>query len=301
MGETWGISGPRFAVLYAGLMAGCLLLAWGFRRFAGRGTVLRLEGCDPLLAAYLTGGPSRVLQSILVRLRLLGLAEPTAQRFVWRPVTAASPIRLDAPALAVLQAVTARTLTPFLARNPAVRAMLGEVHARAVAAGALLADDVRRRMRLVALFPLAVGALGLVRLAAGVAAHRPVGILELELLVVGVAGAMLLVPPRVHPRLQSALDALRADRETASARLHPVDGAALAVALLGAEAFAAEGGRGVVDPQLVSALEGTRYVRLGFGSMWFAGMDGRRGGGDSGSSGDSGGSSCGSGCGGCGG
>lgn len=77
---------------------------------------------------------------------------------------------------------------------PVVITCLDDLHARALASGALLPRDVRWRMRRAALIPFVLLLLGLAGLVAGISAHRPVGILVAELPVVLLATLVLLCP-----------------------------------------------------------------------------------------------------------
>lgn len=292
MGDTWGISGPTFLFLYAVLAAAVLIASIKVRRtIAGssRDEPVSAIARQPHDVAYLNGGAELAVVSALTALRLRGAIWSTrgnAQR-----VPHADP-GSDGLERALYSAIDAPTHRKRIPTNRGVAAALAVIEKRLSDAGLLLSAAQRRRIRGVGWWMLAVAGLGLVRLLAGIANAKPVGLLVVALLIVTVIAVVLMSTAPRRTRLgDKTLAALRTDNHA----LHPNErpdwavygplGAALGIGLFGMSAVWAS------DPALAGELAVQRIATSG-------GSDGSSGGGDSGGSSGCGGGGCGGGCGG---
>ncbi len=74
MGDTWGISGPRFLAIYAALLVAASVFALVWRRRALRsGVDTRLDDLHPVELAYLRDGPDLAVLAAYLRLYAGGL------------------------------------------------------------------------------------------------------------------------------------------------------------------------------------------------------------------------------------
>ncbi len=286
MGDTWGISGPTFLVAYAVLAVVVLIAAIRARR-----AITRSGGDEPASGvsarphdvAYLNGGADLALVSALTALRLRGAI--WSERGIAQAVPRTDP-GTDELERAVYSAIGAPTHRKWIANHRWVASPLGAIASRLVDAGLLLSDAQRRRVRAVGWWMVAVVGLGLVRVLAGIANAKPVGLLVFVMgIVTIVAVVLLLSAPRLTHRGRLTLAALRTDHHALSPKQRPdwalygPAGAALGIGLFGMGAVWAS------DPAIAGELAVQRMSSGGDGSSW--------------SGGDSGGSSgCGGGCGG---
>lgn len=299
--DTWGITGPDFLLGYAGLA----VLATGYclvRRRALTAGPERPPVTDwsgrPHDLAYLNGGADLAVYSALSAMHLRGTVVSERGRVSAVGTLDRRPDDLER----AIHRGTAKTVhRNRLPGQHAVCTALAAAHKRLVADGLLLSDGQRARIRRGGLAMVAVAALGLVRLLAGVAEAKPVGYLVAVLAgVVVVAVGLLVMAPR-RTRLGTAtLARLRSEEHLLSPSLKPdwtvhgPEAAALAVGLFGMSALWAS------DPAFAEELAVARAAgasgagdSAGWGvSSWTSGDSGSSGG-DSG-----GGSSCGGGCGG---
>ncbi len=293
MGETWGISGPAFLLFYIVLAVVALIASIRARR-----AVTRTGSAEPVLAirtrphdvAYLNGGAELAVVSALAALRLRGAIWSERGNAQAVPRTDPGPDELER---AVHAAVATPTHRKWVANNTRVAAALGSIGRRLMDTGLLLSDAQRRRIRGTGWWMVAVAGLGLVRLLAGIANAKPVGLLVVALLVVTIVAVVLLSSaPRRTRRGDRTLAALRDENHALSPKQRPdwalygPVGAALGIGLFGMTAVWAS------DPAIAGELAVQRMSAGDGGSSWSGG-------------GDSGGSSCGSGSscggGGCGG
>ncbi|MBK8077743.1 MAG: TIGR04222 domain-containing membrane protein [Kineosporiaceae bacterium] len=316
MTNTWGISGPTFLLGYAVLAALVAVIAFRLRgsALAERPSEPSLNENDPTLLAYLSGGPARALQTAVVRLRLSGRIEPTIEPGRWVLTTTSAPTHEAGPFEdAVLGAMAAGEPYDRLPDHPAVATQLRALHDTAERTGALLPEMVRRRARAGVWPMVAILALGVVRLIAGAANHKPVGWLLLILAVVAGGTVRLLVVRRQHPRLAASLTRLR-DRHAVSGR---PDLTGPALASTAALTVALAGWVGIESWGLFTDIEHERLAAAGTIAAFSAadtpwvwtgtdssgssgsGADGSSGGDGGSSGGDGGGGGCGGG--GCGG
>jgi uncharacterized protein (TIGR04222 family) len=243
--ETWGIAGstflPAYLLIAATVGAGSMCAR---RALAEPGATKPLADLTdhPHEVAYLSGGGELAVWSALCAMHLRGT-------LIAADGTVRAVGRLDDAAGALERAIHATAGSPVgrrrLVFHRSVRPELAAIEERLVAGGFLLAEDRRRRIRLVGLWMLGVAALGLVRVLADIAEVRPVGLLVTALLVVtAVAVLQLTLSPRRTRRGNRALAALR-DRHRALAperapdwHSHGPAGAALGVGLFGTGALA---------------------------------------------------------------
>ncbi len=285
--STGAIQGPAFLGLYFPLLVAGLVVMAIVQRLL-RGPFGRLpigtEDLGPYELAYLAGGGERVLQTAVLRLNQAGVLEISSRGMVLpteTPLeTSAAPVEV-----AVMQIAGRRRLKSAAD----IRWALEILRVRLENLGLIPSQRSRRRLRWVAgLIMGPILALGLMRLGFGMAHHRPVGFLVIDLIL-----AAVLVPvitanlSRRNPRGD------RLAREARAASPRPV-----------APRFD--------DPDLprTVALHGVYAVGLGELAAYQAfvnnmrrsgqGSDGGGGSSDSGGGCSGGGSSCGGG-GGCGG
>lgn len=304
-GDTWGISGQTFLGLYWILTAATILAVLLIKRtiraqLPEHGSRTRLDD-EPYLAAYLHGGADLALTAALASLRADGLVRCRDKRC---ELTEAAPARnhsdLEEAVLAVLATPRPRR---SLARQFAVVSAARKLRNQLIERGLLMSDLQYTKYQTSSMLLMAVFALGVVRMLAGMGNNRPVLYLALSMAAT-LAIALLLAlrkPNRTVPG-DRELARLTVDHEHLAPRHRPdwtaggATSAAMAVALFGAGALYA------ADPvfadelvaQQMSGLFGGSYS----GSSWSSG-----GGGTSGSSaafgyscgGGSGGSSCGGG------
>ncbi|WP_067694970.1 TIGR04222 domain-containing membrane protein [Nocardia jejuensis] len=295
--DTWGISGPTFLWLY--LFAGLLAAAYGFTQ---RTRIVDATSAAPIAADALTPAETAMLFDNR------------------RPVLAAlAQLR----GYQLIDSTGAPTRTPTEAENAALepisRSLLGHLHTSprrhmmqlALATGGEVRNLRRtlakrgymigaRQLRgfLLAALPLgAVLLLGLIRVIAGLANHKPVLYLVLAMIVLVILAGLVMRPSRLTRRGRlAAADAvrrfghLRPGNRPAYSSYGP-DSGSLAIALFGAAALWS------LDPGLAGA---TGTLAGGSSGSDGSGSSCSTGGGDSGGS-SCGGSSCGSSCGGGGG
>jgi uncharacterized protein (TIGR04222 family) len=203
----------------------------------------------------------------------------------------------------VYQEAQAGTRTPALTASPGVRTALSEMSAKLVANGWLLSRQQRSLLRSTALLMFAVAALGGVRIVAGSANGKPVTLIALLTVGVGLVALRLLAVPSRNRAAEQVVALLRGrnahldPRSQPSMALYGAAGAAMAVGLFGASALWAS------DPALAAEAEIARQ-HAASASTWggfYGGGDSGGGGGDSGGGCGGGGGGGGCGGGGCGG
>jgi uncharacterized protein (TIGR04222 family) len=286
--DTWGISGPRFLLLYAALLAGTVLVAVLARRRAlagpGRGTAVPAR-LDPYEAAYLNGGCELVATTAVSSLLRAGhLANAGRRRGRVRLVAKAAPGTGVHPVeWATHQLVADRpdhprwALGAELCRAPAMAALCERLRL----AGLAPTSEQRTRYRAAGLWFLPLLALGVARVVAGSANGRPVGFLIVLLVVTaGVAVALCLRVPPATELGRRTLSRLRSETRRPSAGASPAE-LGMATALFGAGVLWA------ADVETAAALRLPRESGAHFG-----GGDGG-GGGSCGGGGGCGGGGCG--------
>jgi uncharacterized protein (TIGR04222 family) len=291
-GDTWGISGPGFLVMYLVIAVVVWVATTRARRALAdprpRHTAGDLSG-HPHDVAYLNGGAELAVTSALSAMHLRGTIAP--QRGSVQAIGRLDPGADDlehAIHLTTRSAVARRRL-PF---HGPVATALKVIESGLVDAGLLVSPELRSRILRQGFWMLGVAALGLVRLLAGTADGKPAGFLLFALIgVVVVALVQLGRAPRRTRLGDRTLHELAQRHHTLSPTMRPdwaVYGpaaAALGVGIFGVGALWAS------DPAFADELALQKAAAAGGGSTSDGGSC---------SSGDSGGgSSCGGG--GCGG
>jgi uncharacterized protein (TIGR04222 family) len=294
---TWGISGGDFLVGY-GVLA-VLAVAWCLvRRRALADGPAHPPVTDwsrrPHDLAYLNGGADLAVYSALSAMHLRGtIASRKGQ------VTAVGTLdaRTDDLERAIHRGAARTVHRNRLPGQHAVCTAVAAIHKRLVADGLLLSDAQRARIRRSGLVMVAVAALGLVRLLAGVAGAKPVGGLIAELAVVTVVAVVLVAGAPRRTRLGTAtLARLRTEEHLLSPSLRPdwtahgPEAAALAVGLFGMSALWAS------DPafaQELAVAKATGAASYGGGGDFSGGGGDGGGGGSCGGGGGCGGGGCG--------
>lgn len=298
-GDTWGISGSTFLLVYAVAAVAVGIAGTAARKRLADPPLSRPAGdltTRPHDAALLNGGSELAVLSALSSMHLRGTIS-SAQGSV-RAVG-----RLDPAADELERAIHFTTgsgpvLRKRLPLHGPVSTALATMEKRLVGDGLLLSEEQRRRIRRVGFWMLAVAALGLVRLLAGIAEAQAVGLLIVALLLVtAAAGVQLAIAPRRSGAGNRTLAALRSEHHELAPDAAPdwtVYGpaaAALGIGVFGMTALWAS------DPAFADELAAQRAgVNVADGGSSGGGWSGS---GDSsgGSDGDGGGG----GCGGCGG
>ncbi|WP_345413735.1 TIGR04222 domain-containing membrane protein [Pseudonocardia xishanensis] len=219
-GDTWGISGPAFLLGYGVLILVVLIAGVRERRRLARAARGAGQGRDwanlPQEIAYLNGGADLAVYSALSALHLAGVLQPAGKGQVQ------TGGRLGSEATPLERAVHAAAATPIALRrlpfHSAVAAALVAVRERLVADGLLLTRERRDAIRRVGFWMLAVAALGLVRIVAGVANARAVGLLVVLVIVAAVISVVWFARA---PERTSAAAPLLAELRDRFDTLHP--------------------------------------------------------------------------------
>lgn len=264
--DPFALGGPHFLLLYALMLVVTGLIGhWAAERLRPDGRPHSLDDADSL--ALLSGGPQRLAEAAVTRLMAAGqLRHDSRDRFVRGPAAAPARGELDRVLLGLPMPVRWRELAQATTRES--RRLYRQLQGR----GLVLADGERMQLRLVRAVPVvALLVLGVLRLAQGLAHHKPVGLLFLLLFA---TVWLLLRALAVDPCNRAGIAAVqRARADHRRLRLAAPDAeAGLAVALFGTSVLAG------------SWLESLHRLRVGSGE----------GGVDASSDGDGGG------CGGCG-
>ncbi|WP_173153717.1 TIGR04222 domain-containing membrane protein [Phytohabitans suffuscus] len=300
-GDTWGIPGQTFLALFAGA-AGVLVIAALIHRavlFAGHHTPVDRLG--PQQVAYLNGRDKLAVYSSLAGLRGAGAIEVAPGR----TLTASGPMPAGATPLdqAVYNAASQRVRARDVADDQWVKMALDSLRDDLERRGLAPSQGTRVAARTVPMTMLALLAVGLVRLVAGISGGKPVGFLIALLLVWALVTLVFFrtIPSRTRAA-RRALDQLRRQHSYLAPSMGPAwatygaAGLALGVGLYGAASL------WQADAAFAEEAEIQRQYASTAGS---GGYYGDSGGSDSGGSdsggGDGGGGGCGGGCGGCGG
>jgi uncharacterized protein (TIGR04222 family) len=289
-GDTWGVSGPTFLLIYVALgivvLAGVII--WRRRYTSGPSGPLR--SLTPTEVALLTGGRDLAVYSSLASLRAVEAVQIESGHL--RQV---GPLPSGAPELdrAIHAAAGRQSLrSRDVAADPNVAAILERTEAELTESGLLLSPAVRSHVRRGALAGVSLLVFGIVRAIAGTQNGKPIGNLILLLVLVAAGTLALSYVPRLSRVARSSVNMLRRDAshlrpsQSPSWATYGPTSAALGVGLFGTAAIWA------ADPTFAADAEIRRQT--------FASSDGYSGGADGGSSGSScGGGGCGGG--GCGG
>lgn len=302
-GDTWGIPGQTFLVLYVValvLVSGIVLRR---RRTIAQGDPRGARTLDsrPEDVAYLNGGPELAVYAALSAMHVDGSLVTSG-----RTTGQVRAGRVPGHGASALQRAihrAAQRLTPgrMLGTHEPVRTELARAAQRLETAGLLLSPADRVRYRATA-WPVGVLALaGAVRIAAGLGGGRPVGFLFALVAATAVFATVLAtrVPDRTRAG-DAALTVVRSRNDALSPSMRPdwtavgPAAAALSVGAFGVGAMLA------AEPAFAEELAAQKLATLG-GAPAATGGGSSDGGGVGWSGGDGGGSSCGGGGGGCGG
>lgn len=260
--DTWGISGPTFLIVYLGAIIVVAVAATVHRRalFAGRpsgsawlGT--GVERLGPQQVAYLNGRERLALYTALGGLRAAEAIGPGPDR----TLVQTGPLLAGATPLdtAVYNAAGKHVRARDLGSDEWVRAAMTQLRDGLEAAGLATTAAQRRTARLWTIAGAALVALGIARLAAGLASGHPVGFLIGSIMLAAAVAIVLPARASAVPTRAATADVarLRRQHEYLSPRQSPAyatygpGGAAMGVALFGAAslyamdpAFAAEAG-----------------------------------------------------------
>jgi uncharacterized protein (TIGR04222 family) len=212
--DTWGISGPTFLVVYAGLLAVTsavvLAIRWRLSASSDGSGLAEVRGCDVGLydVAMLKGGDSLVLAVAACRLKEMGavtVGEGGEITAAGRPPSEWDPVERWAYGRVRKDARGARLLRDVAAADP----VLAPIRQRLWALGLLVRSRQGRVIRMQLLWFVPVFGLGVARLIAGANNHRPVGLLVV-LLGAGVIVAWTITkPPIATPAGRRLLAELR--------------------------------------------------------------------------------------------
>jgi uncharacterized protein (TIGR04222 family) len=262
-GDTWGISGPEFLLLYgAGFLLTVVVVLLTRRLLSRRAAVDSTAELEPYELAALSGGMALVVHTALVHLYRTGVLTVQNQTLSalgaggtagWtmeqvQGLAASSGVVVvgylpdGSPPVerAVVQAVTARPgirphdLRAAVESSPEAQALWRALEEK----GLRRASGERWRLRAAALWWLPLTGVGLARVQAGSANGKPVAFLVMALIVTGVAFLLSLkagaTPLRARALLQKAWkqeEALQAEVQAAYAAntFHPRETYAMAL------------------------------------------------------------------------
>lgn len=289
-GDTWGISGSTFILVYL-LVAVVVWIATtrARRTLAARGGGHEVTGLEsrPYDVAFLNGGAELAVYSALSSMRVDATIVTTGRG----NVQAAG--RLPATAAELERAIHFTTAVPMqrsrLRYHRSVANALAGIEQRLADAGLLVSAADRASIRMTGCWLLVVAALGLARIVAGVANGHDVGFIVSATIAVTVIGLVQISRAPVRGALGNrTLARLRTEHHQLAPANRPdwvtygAAGAALGVGVFGMSALWAS------DPAFAHELAAQRLASGGSSS---GSVDG----------GSGGGSSCGGGGGGCGG
>jgi uncharacterized protein (TIGR04222 family) len=294
-GDTWGISGPTFLWVFSLLGVVFAVGTLVHRQRVLRGPAhVRPSAITGQEAAYLNGGPRLAVYASLGALRTAGAIGVSDDGVLAQ--TGALPAGSTPLDVAVYHAADRRIRPRALLADRWVGDAVGSLRADLERSGLALPAEARRSARSGALVLLALLAFGVVRLVAGVSNKRPVALLAMLLVVLGVVIVMLLVKvPHRTAAADFVLTTLRLKHRDLAPIKQPAwstygpAGAAMGVALFGTAAL------WTADPAFAAAADVQRQFAAAHGgdsSSYYAG------GGDSGAGYTGAGSSCGGGGGG---
>ncbi|HWC82287.1 MAG TPA: TIGR04222 domain-containing membrane protein [Pseudonocardiaceae bacterium] len=195
MNQPWGLTGPEFTNLYIVGYLAAVVVVFVVQALVTRTGARPADTTTPLdvyQAAYLTGGPGRVVQTAIAGLAL------RQQILVARRgrLTEVHGARPNGPVeaavcqeLALVGTASQTSVVSRLRHHPSVAAVADQVRSR----GLLIAPSGAMVWRLVLFVPAVVWCVGLVRAVNGANLGRPIGNLQILLLASGVATLILLL------------------------------------------------------------------------------------------------------------
>lgn len=242
----WGIDPTPFAVGYAVALVGLSLVGL-LVRLAVRSTRGPRPPHEPEAAeiAVLNAGPDRAVQASLAALRQARVIDVRSESQLL--VTGLPPSGMSTMDRSVYAAIRRDVPANQLVRSTEVVEEITRTRTNLLAAGWLLSDHTRRRLRFAAIPVVLLGLIGLVRIGFVLAAASTVGPLLVLVAVTGVAAWSLARPATVSRTGRRMLTSLRREYQHLAPAQNPdwaaygPRGAAVAVALFGPTVLAGVG------------------------------------------------------------
>ncbi|NYT95773.1 TIGR04222 domain-containing membrane protein [Salinispora sp. H7-4] len=240
-GNTWGIPGPLFLGLYLVTAAVLVTIALLRRNEILNGSTYDANLLSPQQVAYLSGGTPLTVWTALAGLRSAGAINVDRDR----RLTASGSLPIGSSPLdqAINLAASRGLRAQELSRDRGVRQAVHQLRADLVRHGLALSIEQRAALRNTALLLTGLFAVGMLRLAAGLANERPVGWLFLTQVALLVVIVLLFRRPwrtrtadRVLRRLRHRHTHLAPHHNPAYAT-YGAAGAAMGVALFGTAAL----------------------------------------------------------------
>jgi uncharacterized protein (TIGR04222 family) len=289
--DTWGISGPNFLILFGGAIIVVVILFVVHRRFLFAGNAgTDVDRLGPQQIAYLNGGGKLAVYTALGGLRTAGaIGSGPDKTLVQAGPLPGGTTPLDT---AVYNAAGRRVGTGEVLTDQWVVAAIDQLRTGLEASGLATTAGQRRTARLWAAAGAALVVLGVARLVAGIANHKPVDFLVVAIAIAVIATVQILRKSSVTATraATNGLARLRrshhylAPAQSPAYATYGAGGAAMSVALFGTGSLYA------MDPEFAAGA-----------GIQQASAAGSSGGGSSCSSGSSCGGGGGCGGGGCGG
>lgn len=297
MGDTWGISGPAFLILFLGAAGAILVLTLLQRRRVYRGSdQVNVDSLGPQQLAFLNGGRRLAMQSSLVWLRQSGAVTSDGHGTLTATPTGATQgaTELDR---ALLHAASSGAPARTIISTPGVRDCLNRMEEQLIRAGLVVGEDTRRSLLRGPWLLLLLTVVGFVRLIAGVLADRPVLFLFLILLALVPAAIVLFRRPVTTKAARKALDLLRVRHSHLAPTQRPAFGTygpastAMAVGLFGGAALWQADHEMAIQTEAIAARNAA--AAGGGNSVGTSGCGGSSSGGGDGGGGGCGGGGCG--------
>ncbi|MEV6013204.1 TIGR04222 domain-containing membrane protein [Streptomyces sp. NPDC051976] len=183
MSQPWGLSGPQFLGVYAGVCVLSIVLVkviWvAVRRSAGPAVPVT---ADVYTLALLSGGSARVVDTAVQALVESGQLRVSRDHVITVCGTGIPEEPVQRAVLACVGRVKSTNLTG-VRRLSAAADPVTRISRAAAEQGLLLSPGRRRKARAAMVLPAAVFGMGVARLVNGVRLHRPVGLLVLFLVI----------------------------------------------------------------------------------------------------------------------
>jgi uncharacterized protein (TIGR04222 family) len=243
--DTWGISGPTFLICYLSAIVLVVIAAAVHRRTISAGRPGDVDRLGPQPIAYLAGRDKLVVYTALAGLRAAGAICSGPDKTLLQ--TGPMPAGGTALDTAVYNAAGRRIRARDVAGDQWVAAAIADLRAGLETRGLATTAAQRRTMRLWVVPGLALIALGVARLVAGVRNDRPVGFVTV-MVFSKASGVPTAAATKGVATLRKQSQYL-SPRQSPAYATYGASGAAMGVALFGAAslyamdpAFAAEAG-----------------------------------------------------------
>ncbi|MCO8276358.1 TIGR04222 domain-containing membrane protein [Actinoplanes sp. TRM 88003] len=300
MNDTWGISGPTFLTYFIGATIAIAIIAAVHRKALFRGDrSARVDNLGPQQVAYLNGGDRLAIYSSMGGLRAAGALGTGPGRILVR--TGPLPSGVTPLDSAVYNAAGNGVRTRDLPNDQWVASAVEQLRDNLERTGLAVSAGKMREARLWVLAGLALVAIGIARVVAGIGNDKPVTFIVIATIAAFVVTLTLLRTRRwATDAAHKGLRDLRykhnylAPSNSPSYATYGATGAAMGVALYGGAALYS------MDPAFAAEAEVQRIAATGGAAGSSGGSDGGSSSSCSSGSSCSGGSSCGGG-GGCGG